>query len=151
MRPLLRLPSMLLFLTLLSLQGCNKPSATNPSLKQATVTPTSQELGKALFEGTAAPLPEGFVACKTCHLVTGDQNSSIGPNLMGVATRAGTRVAGLSVAEYLRHSIAKHDEYVVEGFEPNMVLAVVGKDYAEILTPTQLDDLVAYLIKLNEK
>jgi len=142
---------MLLFLTLLALQGCNKPFVTNPSLKQVTATPTSQERGKALFEGTVAPLPEGFVACKTCHLVTGDLSSSIGPNLMGVAARAGTRIAGLSAAEYLRRSIAKHDEYLVEGFEPSMVLAVVGKDYTEILTPPQLDDLVAYLIKLNEK
>jgi len=69
----------------------------------------------------------------------------VGPSLAGVATRAQTRVPGLSAEAYLRQSILDPNAYVVEGFAEGQMLTNLG----EILTPGQVDDLVAYLLALE--
>ena len=66
----------------------------------------------------------------------------VGPSFAGVATRAETRVPGMTAEEYLRQSILDPNAYIVEGFEPDMA----PPNFAEILTDEQVDDLVAFMM-----
>ena len=51
--------------------------------------------------------------CATCHALEPD-TVIIGPSLAGVATRAETRVPGLSADEYIQMYILRPGDYVVE-------------------------------------
>ncbi len=109
------------------------------------------EQGKAYFHAEEQPeTEEVFVACKTCHFVDANLGVLIGPNLAGIADHAGTRVEGQSAVEYLHRSIIKHDEHVVEGFEPDLMLSIAKKDFGEVLQTEDIDHLVAYLLTLTE-
>ncbi|NJL56335.1 cytochrome c [bacterium] len=82
--------------------------------------------------------------CSTCHhTAAGQYGFSIGPNLAGVAERAGTRVAGMSAAEYLRQSILEPHDYVVSGYRD-----IMYPDYSVQLTEQAIEDLIAYLLTL---
>lgn len=88
--------------------------------------------------------PGTNAGCRVCHSVE-EGVVLVGPSLAGVATRAQTRVPGLSAEAYLRQSILDPNAYVVEGFAEGQMLTNLG----EILTPGQVDDLVAYLLALE--
>lgn len=81
--------------------------------------------------------------CATCHAVTGN-TIIVGPSLAGIATRASTRVEGLSAADYIQFSILKPDAYIVEGFS-NLMPTTFGTT----LSGEQLDALTAYLMTLE--
>lgn len=82
--------------------------------------------------------------CMTCHLVTkGGYGFSLGPNLQGVAERAGSRIAGFSAPQYLEDSILHPAHFVVPGFHVSMYT-----DYADHLSAQDVADLVAYLLTL---
>ncbi len=85
--------------------------------------------------------------CFTCHTV--GQGSSAGlrfPDLEGIATRAETRIEGLSGLEYMAHSIYFPDDFIDEGFSPGMPKInkpPIGLTDQEILT------VLAYLQSLG--
>lgn len=102
--------------------------------------------GKTLFNGMPTDaITAGAVTCSTCHNVDPGSGTLIGPSLSGVATRAETRVAILSPAQYLRTSIVAPNSYVVEGFVPG----TMTQTFEAALTPAQIEDLVAYLRTLK--
>ncbi|NJN19244.1 MAG: cytochrome c [Oscillochloris sp.] len=105
-------------------------------------------VGRAIFQGEV--LIEGSIACRTCHTIDPTLGDSVGPNLAGVAVRAAERIPGMAPEEYLRQSILTHDAYVVEGFSPGLVQAVVGGDFADILPGSHITDLVAFLQTLDQ-
>jgi ferredoxin len=82
--------------------------------------------------------------CRVCHSLDAKVNR-VGPSFAHIGTRAATRVAGMSAAEYLYQSIVEPDAYVVEGFPQGLMLP----DAARILTEEQIRDLVAYLMTLK--
>lgn len=92
--------------------------------------------GAALFTSS---LP---IACSVCHAV--DESVGIGPGQGGIASKAGNRVSGVSAEDYLRESIVDPIAFVVPDFAPTM-----PPNFAETLTPQQVDDLVAYLLTLE--
>jgi mono/diheme cytochrome c family protein len=57
--------------------------------------------------------------CFTCHTI-GKGGSLRFPDLGGIASRAETRMEGLTGLEYLAHSIYHPDDFIVEGFNPGM-------------------------------
>jgi hypothetical protein len=57
--------------------------------------------------------------CRTCHTI-GQTGALRFPDLAGVATRAQTRVPGLSDVEYFAQSMYEPDAFVVPGFNPGM-------------------------------
>jgi ferredoxin len=83
-------------------------------------------------------------ACRICHSLEPDE-VLVGPSLAGVATRAATRVPGLSAEAYLRQSILEPNTYVVPGFPPGQMVTNLGA----ILTPEQVEDLVAFLMTMQ--
>lgn len=89
--------------------------------------------------------------CVTCHSVEPGE-VSVGPSHAGLAGRAAERVQSpdysgqaTTAEEYLRESIVEPNAYVVPGFAEN----VMFQRYAAVLTPAQIDDLVAYLLTLE--
>ncbi|HVO43280.1 MAG TPA: c-type cytochrome [Aggregatilineales bacterium] len=90
-------------------------------------------------------------ACSTCHYTDHDE-VKVGPSLMGVASRAASRVPGQDAYTYLRTSILEPNAYIVQ--DPSHVFGAGGQSlmyqtYAKDLTPSQIDDLLAYLLTLK--
>ena len=82
------------------------------------------------------------IPCTTCH--TTDGSALVGPSLQGVATRAATRVDGVSAEEYLHMSIVNPSSYLVDGYSDLM-----PKTFSEALSPDEIDSLVAFLLTLK--
>jgi len=97
--------------------------------------------GESLFSSQIIGAQPG---CITCHSLEAD-TVIVGPSMAGIASRAGTRVDGLTAEEYIRQSILHPDDYVVEGFTPGVMVQV----WEEELSAEQVDNLVAYLLTLD--
>lgn len=110
--------------------------------------PTPVPLAPLVDEST----PEGRgqavfsqAGCIACHTITGISSGTIGPLLDGLATRAATRVEGLSAEEYIRQSILTPSAYLVEGYPDN----VMPQTFGDLLSDEQLNDLIAFLLTLD--
>ncbi|MBZ0318809.1 MAG: cytochrome c [Anaerolineae bacterium] len=106
-----------------------------------SATPTGNaERGAQIFTQGQDDTPP----CLTCHqVVNGQVGFGVGPNLDGIAERAGVRVAGMTAAEYLRQSILEPQLYVVSGYRN-----IMYPDYRTLLTEQDIQDLIAYLLTL---
>ena len=82
--------------------------------------------------------------CITCHSLDAG-TTLVGPSLAGIAGRAGSRVAGLSAEDYLRQSLTTPSAFVVDGFADGKMPG----DLADVLTPEEIDAVVAYLLTLD--
>ena len=106
-------------------------------------------LGAALF----ATVPPG---CSACHSTSAGVNL-VGPSLAGIAARAERTIASgdyhggaRDAAGYIRESIVSPAAYLVAG--PNFApggQTLMPANFAQTLTPAQLDQLVAYLLTLR--
>lgn len=86
--------------------------------------------------------------CGSCHLI-GDLGESrkVGPDLSNIGVTAGERIADLSAEEYIRQSILEPNAFLVPECPNEDCLPNVMPDYyAERLSETQLDTLVAFLL-----
>lgn len=82
--------------------------------------------------------------CITCHSLEPDV-VIVGPSQAGLETRAETRVAGMSAADYIHQSIVEPNAYVVEGFAEGLMY----QNYATDLTEQEINDLVAFTLTLK--
>jgi hypothetical protein len=82
--------------------------------------------------------------CITCHSLEPDV-VIVGPSQAGLATRAQSRVPGMSAADYIHQSIVEPNAYVVEGFAEGLMYQFYGED----LTEQEINDLVAYTLTLE--
>lgn len=91
----------------------------------------SASAGQALFTSKG---------CPACHTLTAaNASATIGPNLNGIGTAAGTRKSGMSAEAYIRESIQDPQAAIAPGFtapSPMPTGLALGKE---------LDDLVAFL------
>ena len=88
---------------------------------------------------------EGKGLCFTCHTV-GKSGALRFPDLDGVASRAATRVPGLTEVEYFAQSIYAPEKFIVPGFNPGMPVInkpPIGLNDQEILC------VIAYLQTLG--
>ena len=104
---------------------------------EAALSP--EAAGEAIFRAGANDAP----ACATCHSLD-PNNNTVAPSLVGLSTRAGSRVEGLSADEYVHQSITMPNAFVVPGYSAG----VMYPGYGEKLTPEQIDDLAAYVLSL---
>lgn len=99
------------------------------------------ERGRQLF---FEQVPGKNTGCRLCHSLNPGERR-VGPSLAGIATRAETRVPGMSAREYLYQSIVEPDAYVVPGYPAG----VMPPNYRELLTEEDIQDLVAFLLTLK--
>jgi cytochrome c551/c552 len=77
--------------------------------------------------------------CTGCHSLAGvSTTGQIGPNLTGLADRAGDRVEGLEAEDYIRQSVLDPEAFVVDGFSPLMPTLPLDTE--------ELDALVEFLV-----
>jgi mono/diheme cytochrome c family protein len=94
--------------------------------------------GEKVFASVAAP------ACGSCHSLEAGV-SLVGPSMSGIGAQAGSRVSGMSAADYLSQAVTEPDAHLVEGYAPGVMPATYGTQ----LSDQQLQDLVAYLQTLK--
>ncbi len=82
--------------------------------------------------------------CITCHSLEPGV-VIVGPSQSDVGSRAETAVAGLTAEEYLRQSIEEPNAHIAEGFTEGLM----HQTYADELTNTQINDLVAFMLTLK--
>ena len=80
--------------------------------------------------------------CGACHTLGSLSAGVAGPNLTQVGSTAASRLPDLSAEAYIRQSILDPNAFVVDGFTPD----VMPKNFGELLSTSQLDDLVAFLL-----
>jgi len=84
--------------------------------------------------------------CVGCHALNPDQIMA-GPTWYNMAATARTRVEGESAGLYLYNSIMYPNDYIVEGYLPNIMLQI----YQDILDDQETADIIAYLLTLEEE
>lgn len=114
-------------------------TTTGPTIDE-TLPPV--ELGKAVFAANG---------CSGCH---GDPSlgtaGTVGPTMAGIASRAGSEVAGLSAEEYIRQSILQPNAHLVAQCPTGACLPnLMPQTFATTIPPKQLDGLVQYLLTLK--
>ena len=88
------------------------------------------------IEGRNVFLTKG---CTSCHSLDGvSATGQIGPNLTGLADRAGDRVEDLEAEDYIRQSVLDPEAFIVDGFSPLMPTLPLDTD--------ELDALVKFLL-----
>lgn len=120
------------------------PAAGQPAVKG------NAENGKQLFAQTVLA---GNAGCITCHSLEAGK-VLVGPSIVGIASRAGNTVPGQSAEEYIRTSIVNPNAHLAKGCNVNApeepcAANLMPQDWAQKLTPEQIDDLVAYLLTLK--
>lgn len=100
------------------------------------------EQGQAQQETPPGRLLFVATGCGGCHRI-GDNNPfmEIGPSLIGLADRAGDRVAGMSAAEYVEQSILQPQAFTVTGFAGSSEAMP-----AFPLSAEEVDSLIAFLL-----
>lgn len=112
----------------------------NLAINDASVA-AQADAGRSLYlEGTLGT----NTGCRICHSLDPGV-VLVGPSFDGIATRAATRVPGLSAEEYLRQSILDPKAYVVAGFPEGQML----QNFGELLNEEDIDNLVAFLLTLE--
>lgn len=116
-----------------------------PQAAQPTPTPLPSDaspvdIGKAVY--TAA-------GCAGCHGEPGGAGI-VGPNLGGLATRAGSTVPGQSAEDYIHESIVNPNAHIVPEC-PNGPCAanLMPQTFGQTLSPAELDGLIQYLLTLE--
>lgn len=131
--------------------GQSEPAQSNPTLPptatRAPATATPAAVAAANSGGGAGDPRLGerifaqLAGCNACH----DVQSGIkivGPSLVGIATRAGTRKPGLDAEAYIRESILAPNEFLVPEYPANLMPTT----FANTLSEQQVNDIIAYLL-----
>ncbi len=122
----------LIFFTILAatlLAACRAGADSTPV---PTLTTLEQE-GQAVFN----------LRCAQCHALV-PNTVVIGPSLVGIATRAGSRVPGMDALEYIETSILYPKDYLVPEFTDTM-----PTNFSKELTSDEFDSVVAFLMTLK--
>jgi cytochrome c oxidase subunit 2 len=88
----------------------------------------------------------GAGGCGACHtLADAGTTGQVGPNV-GTAIVADASKRGLALAAFIHESIASPNAYISPGFPANVMPQSLGST----LSPSQIDALVAYLVKATK-
>lgn len=107
---------------------------------QATQVAAEAVAGEALFVTNYSEV--GF-SCANCHAVEGE-TVLVGPSLAGIAERAAERVEGQDAHDYIYQSIVNPNDYVVDGFNENLMPGT----YADLFSDEELEQIIQYLLNL---
>ncbi len=104
-----------------------------------TPTPRPEELADPVVRGRRIYLERG---CGGCHTIEGLSTGVVGPNLTKIGEVSATRREGYTAEQYIRESILNPNAFITQGFPEN----VMPQNFGDLLTPEQLDDVVAFLL-----
>lgn len=125
--------------------GNPPPTEAAPPPTEVVVIPAPTP--EAPVGGGATDGPGIFVSrgCGGCHVIEGLAGAVgvTGPEMTGIGSRAGTRVAGLSAEDYIRQSVEEPEAFVLEGYD-NVMQPLRG-----MMTDEEFDILVEYLLTLQ--
>jgi cytochrome c len=109
--------------------------------------PGNPQRGAQVFNTPVRAERGNLEPCAECHPTQAGQppKTGLGTNFANIASRAGAMVAGQSAEEYLRTSIIDPDAFLAGGFQDGLM----SREYKKLLTPQQIEDLVAYLMTLK--
>jgi len=129
-------------------------AAPPPAVSAATPAPGGGGSGIEVLQAEFEALPKGdatagqavftSAGCVACHSLEPGVKI-VGPSQAGLATRAATQKPGYSAELYLYESITQPNAYLVEGFQPDLML----KTFKETLMPQDLADVIAFLLTLK--
>ncbi len=133
----------LLFLLILALVACgdaySNPTPNSDSVKGFKAEPATNNGIAANGEKVFYRMP-----CLSCHTLNGSGGTEANaPALDKIGITAATRVASVTAAQYIRHILIKPEDASL----PNYRKIMPG--FANSLSTTELDDLVAYLLTLK--
>jgi hypothetical protein len=157
------------------------PTATNTPIPTATIAPTDTPMpptempteeatvvpptespadevavgdpsrGQSVFQ-TPHVLPDGSQwACMSCHSVTPDEMMLIGPGLYNVSVRALTYPGVTDPIEYIHDSIVNPQDFIAPHPAGAQWPLQMPEGWEEALSQQELDDVVAYLLTLQDE
>ena len=117
----------------LLLAACGGPPDTSLPAEPVAELSEQEQQGKRLFSQY----------CGACHSIVGEA-TIVGPAMAGSATRAETRIEGMSAQDYLIESILDPGAYLVDGFD-NLMPTTWGTS----LTGEEMDAIIAFMLTLK--
>lgn len=92
-------------------------------------------------------LSSGKYPCSTCHTLPSlGWTGTLGPNLSGIGTRAGTRIPGVSAEDYIHNSIRHPADYLVAGFGALMPQFNDEPSETNYMPEEDLQAIIAFLL-----
>lgn len=90
--------------------------------------------------------------CGSCHKIGSiGEAHKVGPDLSNIGTVAAERVAGVPAVAYIRQSILEPNAYIAPHCPNGPCLPnIMPQDYAQRLSPEQIETLVAFLLQQRE-
>jgi hypothetical protein len=115
------------------------PSGQTPSEAEieAAVALADPELGLQRINGSVPP-------CTSCHFLD-SEDTLIGPGLLNLSERAGTRVPGEGPYTYTYNAIRYSQVHIVEGFPAGLM-----PSYDGVLNDEAVYNIIAYLWTLHD-
>ena len=122
------------------------PTPVDAALQRLTPEPVEEEPAES---ENNSDLDAVFAAsgCVACHVVEADATEVIGPNMVGLGSRAAAAIEAAdytgeatTVEEYIRESILNPQIYLSPDYAPVMPVT-----YQDSLTEEEIDQLVEYL------
>ena len=118
-------------------------STSSPTTTTSTTTTTSSSggdvaAGKTIFTGTGG--------CAGCHTFTAaNASGTIGPNLDNAPATDAKADGNMALAAFIKQSITDPSAYISKAGTGNWSVSM-PPDGGASLTPTQIDDLVAFIL-----
>jgi hypothetical protein len=120
----------------------------DPDDLAAALAAGNPDNGQVVFT-TPHDTANGTWACAQCHSVTSDEARIIGPGLWNVSVHGAGHVPGLGALDYIHQSIVEPDAFIVPG-DPPYPPGLMPQNWEEVLTPQELNDVIAYLFTLHD-
>ncbi len=124
------------------------PTPTQAPTEVAVELPGDPENGEWLFNNWINQETSQY--CVTCHNAE-EPVPGTGPYLYGIANVAADRIEAYSAEEYLRESILNPNVFIAPSQgDSNWAAGVMPQNWQLYLTATDVDDIVAYLLTLDQ-
>jgi len=129
-----------------------EPTAVPTNVPGQTPTPTNTPAPTPTVRSIEGSDVEEIIlnaGCGSCHQIGAlGEGHKVGPDLSNISLVAAERQSGQSAEEYIRQAILEPNAYLAPDCPNGPCLAnIMPRDYANRLSPQQLDSIVNYLLE----